>query len=113
MALKKGTKVDRGYATVVDDEGVNYRDIAETMTELGFNMNHSSARNYVIRIMKKFAQEFSVQWNLGLSEKKIDTIAKSPMFQQGISEILHSIESTYKHKYQNDDRQQKKTKKQI
>lgn len=111
MALRRGTKVDRGYATVVGDEGVNYRDIAETMTELGFNMNHSSARNYVIRIMKKFAQEFSAQWGLDLSEKKIDAIAKSPMFQQGISEILHNIEATQKDRYRNNGRQQKKTKK--
>lgn len=111
MALRKGTKVERGYATVVNDEGVNYRDIAETMTELGFDMNHSSARNYVIRIMKKFAQEFSTQWGLGLSEKKIDVIAKSPMFQQGISEILHNIEASQKDRYQNNGRQQKKAKK--
>ena len=111
MALRRGTKVDRGYATVVGDEGVNYRDVAETMTELGFNMNHSSARNYVIRIMKKFAQEFSSQWGLDLNEKKIDAIAKSPMFQQGISEILHNIEATQKDRYRNNDRQQKKTKK--
>ena len=51
--MKKGKKFDDGYATVED--GVNYRDIAETMSEIGFKMNHSSARNHVIRVMKKFA----------------------------------------------------------
>lgn len=96
MALRKGTKVDRGYATVVSDDGVNYREIADTMTELGFVMNHSSARNYVIRIMKKFVYELNEQWNLELGEAKVDEIAKSPLFQQGISEILHGIEAAKK-----------------
>ena len=59
MALKKGTTVDRGYATVATDEGVNYREIADTMTELGFPMNHSSARNYVLRVMRKFVDAFA------------------------------------------------------
>ena len=34
-------KEKRKYASVVGDEGVNYRDIADVMTELGFDMNHS------------------------------------------------------------------------
>ena len=55
MALRRGSKVNRGYATVIESEGVNYREIADTMTELGFTMNHSSARNYVLRVMRKFA----------------------------------------------------------
>ncbi|NDD31357.1 MAG: hypothetical protein EB084_24160, partial [Proteobacteria bacterium] len=54
MALKKGTKIERGYATV-DSDGVNYREISEVMTEMGWPMNHSSARNYVLRAMRKFA----------------------------------------------------------
>jgi hypothetical protein len=92
MALKKGNKIDRGYATVSEDDGVNYRDIAETMTELGFQMNHSSARNYVLRVMKKFVKELDNKWNLRLSDDKMEEITKSPQFQQGIAEILHSIE---------------------
>jgi hypothetical protein len=93
MALKKGARVDRGYATVTDDEGVNYREIAEMMTEIGFTMNHSSARNYVLRVMRKFAVAFDESWDLDLTEDRIDEIAKSPFFQQGIAELLHSLEA--------------------
>ncbi len=96
MALKKGMKVERGYATVTEDEGVNYRDIAETMTELGFQMNHSSARNYVLRVMRKFVEALNAEWRLSLTEEKILEITKSPEFQQGIAEILHSIENNQK-----------------
>ena len=92
MALKKGSTVERGYATVATDEGVNYREIADTMTELGFPMNHSSARNYVLRVMRKFVAELADQYDIDLNEGKIDEIAKSPNFQQGIADLLHVVE---------------------
>jgi hypothetical protein len=98
MALKKGVRVDRGYATVSEDDGVNYRDIAETMSELGFQMNHSSARNYVLRVMRKFVEALDEQWGLQLDDERIAEITKSPEFQQGIAEILHAIESNRKNK---------------
>jgi len=92
MALRRGTRVDRGYATVAEDEGVNYREIADTMTELGFNMNHSSARNYVLRTMRKFVVAFADQWGIELTEAKIDEIAKNPNFQHGVADLLHVVE---------------------
>jgi hypothetical protein len=79
----------RGYATV--DDGVNYRDIAETMTLLGFEMNHSSARNYVLRVMRKFVEAFAEEWNVQLGDVDIDEIAKSPEFQAGVGDILHAL----------------------
>lgn len=94
--IKKGTKFSKGYATVVEDEGVNYREIADIMTELGFTMNHSSARNYVLRTMAKFAEAFDEEWKLGLSDERMRLIAGSPQFQSAIADILHSIQSTTK-----------------
>lgn len=92
MTFKKGSKVDRGYTTVTEDEGVNYREIAETMSDLGFQMNHSSVRNYVLRVMRKFVVAFSDQWQIDLSESRIDEIAKSPAFQQAVADVLQKIE---------------------
>jgi ketopantoate reductase len=92
MALKKGTVVDRGYVTVATDEGVNYREIADTMSELGFPMYHSSARNYVLRVMRKFVAEFAGEYDIALSESKIDEIAKSPNFQHCVADLLHTVE---------------------
>jgi hypothetical protein len=93
MSLNKGAHVDRGYATVADEEGVNYREIAEMMTGLGFSMNHSSARNYVLRVMRKFAAALGVAWGQELDEKRIDEIAKDPSFQHGIADLLHVVEA--------------------
>lgn len=91
--IKTGSKFSSGYATVTDDDGVNYRTIAETMTELGFKMNHSSARNYVLRVMKKFATAIVPFLGKNSSEEEIERIVKDPNFQQGIADILHVIES--------------------
>ena len=91
--LKKGTKFSKGYATVVEDEGINYREIAEIMTDLGFAMNHSSARNYVLRVMNKFAEAFDSELGLGLSDDRINFVAGSPQFQSVIADLLHGIET--------------------
>lgn len=80
------------YATVSLDEGVNYREIADMMTEIGFKMNHSSARNYVLRVMQKFAEGITNGWGIEVSEDKLDKIVKSPQFQQAICEVLQAIE---------------------
>lgn len=83
----------KSYASITETEGVNYRDIAEVMTDIGFKMNHSSARNYVLRVMTKFVREVASQWDVELTEADVVRIAKSPQFQQGICEVLHSIEA--------------------
>lgn len=96
MALKKGSKFAKGYATVIEDDGVNYREIADIMSEVGFIMNHSSARNYVLRVMQKFVEAFNKEWSLNLPQEKIRTIASSPQFQNVIAEVLHNLEVTRK-----------------
>lgn len=81
------------YATVSLEDGVNYREIAETMTQIGFKMNHSSARNYVLRVMKKFAVAITTEWDMSIPEHKMEKIAKSPQFQQAVCSLLQSTES--------------------
>jgi hypothetical protein len=85
-------QAERGYATVVSEDGVNYREIADTMKELGFEMNHSSARNYVLRIMRKFVAAYAEKYDVEVDESKINEIAKSPQFQHGVAELLQTIE---------------------
>lgn len=96
MALKKGSKFTKGYATVIDEDGVNYREIADIMSEIGFVMNHSSARNYVLRVMAKFVDAFDKEWDLGLSSERARVVASSPQFQNVISDLLHNLEATRK-----------------
>lgn len=90
----KNKKIKTAYATVTLDEGVNYREIADTMTKIGFKMNHSSARNYVLRVMKKFAVAITNEWSINVPEEKMEKIVKSPQFQQAVCSILQSIDTS-------------------
>ena len=96
--MKKNETKRSLYATVTFDEGVNYREIADMMTEIGFKMNHSSARNYVLRVMRKFADAIVDNWDVDVPEHKLDKIVKSPQFQQAICEILQNIDVEHKAK---------------
>lgn len=84
-------RTHRSYATITDD-GVNYRDIAGTMTILGYPMNHSSARNRVLRIMRTFVEELSKRWDIRVkNERCIDIIARSASFQDGVADVLRAL----------------------
>ena len=96
MTSKKELKVTKSYATVLDEEGINYREIAEIMSEIGFVMNHSSARNYILRVMTKLVEGFDKEWDMKLSSDKVKLAATSPQFQNVISDLLHNLEATRK-----------------
>lgn len=89
-------KKDKSQYATVAEEGTNYREIADMMSMIGFKMNHSSARNYILRIMKKFAYAITENWDMKLSDDEIDKIVKDPMFQEGICDLLQKIESERK-----------------
>ena len=92
MALRMGTRIERGYATVAADQGENYRQIAELMTLMGHRMNHSSARNHVLRIMARFARAFVDAYGIPADEERVAALARSPSFQAGICELLQTVE---------------------
>lgn len=81
---------ERSYATITDD-GINYRDIAGTMSVLGYPMNHSSARNYVLRVMRKFVIAMAARQGIVLTDEKVEDAARNPLFQSGIADLLHNM----------------------
>lgn len=87
--MPKGHKVEGGYATVGDLGGLDYRRIAEKMTEDGKRMNHATARNIFLRAMQKIAKRTCRQIDANLSDDDITRIAKHPTFQGAIQEIMH------------------------
>lgn len=78
-----------------EDNDENYRDIADIMTDLGYPMNHSSARNHVLRIMKKFANSIIECYNYNkiINADDVDRLVKRQQFQHAVAEILQLIES--------------------
>ena len=82
MSMPKGTKFKSGYATVTD-QGMGYREIAETMTEAGYKMNHATARNYFLRAMKKIAKPLADH-----TDREVDALAADPGFQDAIATLM-------------------------
>lgn len=83
-------KDKKTYATVFEDEGADYRMISQAMTEVGWKMNHTSARNHVLRVMNKFALAFAEKFDIDPTEEKLAEIAKDARFQSAISEMLQT-----------------------
>tara|TARA_B100000683_G_scaffold194465_1_gene187532 strand:- start:154 stop:432 length:279 start_codon:yes stop_codon:yes gene_type:complete len=79
---------DKKYVTTNDYEGMGYYDIAKVMSDSGDKMNHSTARNIVIRSFSKIVKNISQKYDKKYSDKQIKEIAKSPQFQNSIVEIM-------------------------
>ncbi len=91
LSMKAMMKQNKSYKNLQINDEKNYRDIAETMTKSGYQMNHSSVRNYVIRIMRKFVSAYVEKNNIVVPPGKLDDIAESHLFHQGIADVLHSM----------------------
>jgi ApbE superfamily uncharacterized protein (UPF0280 family) len=85
-------KKHKTYASVVKDDGGDYALIAATMTILGHKMNHVTARNNVIRILKKFASAYAGALGIKITAERADAIARSTSFQEGITSLLQEVE---------------------
>lgn len=89
--MKLDSHEKKTYATVFEDEGGDYRMISQAMTAVGWKMNHTSARNYVLRIMNKFAVAYAEKFDLEPTEEKLNEISRDPRFQSAISDMLQSV----------------------
>ena len=77
------------YVTVGNDhKGLDYRSIAEIMTNDGHKMNHSSVRNYIVRSFTKVAESLSSSYGMNYTAEEIDKIAKSPDFQHALIDVM-------------------------
>ena len=81
--------VIKSYATVSDDEDcATFREIADTMTLNGDKMNHASARNYVLRVMRKFAIALADRNDVTLDDVDVEFQATHPEFQSAIGRLV-------------------------
>jgi hypothetical protein len=89
MSMPKGLKFKNGYATVTD-QGLGFREIAEQMTADGDEMNHSTARNVLLRGLMKIARPVAaLHQKPGASlDDETMRIASDPRFHEAMIEIL-------------------------
>ncbi len=88
MPMPKGHKVDNGYSTSKQLGGASYHSISETMSEKGFRMNHSTARNVFVNSLKKIAKNVVELYDVEYNEKELTRIAKDPRFQDAVVEFM-------------------------
>jgi hypothetical protein len=92
MSMPKGYKVDRGYATVNELGGLDYRSIAEHMTDDGHKMNHATARNVFVKGMSKIAREVCILHGQECTPQNLKAVAINPVFQNAIAEMMVTID---------------------
>ncbi len=89
MSMPKGFKSRKGYATITDiPNGMDYRAIAEKMTDAGDKMNHATARNVFLKAMAKIAGPIHELYQLDKSEESVVRTAKDPEFQMGVINMM-------------------------
>jgi hypothetical protein len=92
MSMPKGYKSDQGYATVSGEGGgMDYRTIAELMSDDGHKMNHATARNIFLRAMKKLATPLCELYELDEEPGRIDRMSKDPRFQSSMVDVVSDI----------------------
>lgn len=90
MTMPKGYKSKFGYATVGSDGGMGFHDIASRMTESGDKMNHATARNVLLRALKKLSTPLCKLHGVSGSELEDESekTACDPRFQEAIAQFI-------------------------
>ena len=92
MSMPKGFKSKQGYATVSStDGGMDYRTIAQKMTDDGHQMNHATARNIFLRAMKKIATPLCEMYDMAEDPKNVERASRDPRFQSGMIELINEV----------------------
>lgn len=92
MPMPKGFKSKNGYSTKKTLGGKSYHEISDLMTEKGFKMNHSTARNVFVSSLEKIARDIVKLYETDTDEKSINRISKDPRFQDAIVSFMREIE---------------------
>jgi len=93
MAMPKGFKSENGYGTSKLFDGMTYHEIADSMRESGFKMNHSTARNVFVNALIKVADEIADLYDLKLSDKELKKLAINPDFQDSVRGFMSEVVS--------------------
>ena len=92
MAMPKGYKSENGYGTSKLFDGMTYHEIADSMRETGFKMNHSTARNVFVNALIKVADEIVDLYQLELTAKDLKKLAINPDFQDSVRGFMSEIQ---------------------
>ncbi len=93
MPMPKGHKLENGYSTSKSLGGDSYQEISDKMSDQGFKMNHSTARNVFVNSLKKIAKDVTSLYDIDCDDRELSRIAKDPRFQGAIVEFMRESKS--------------------
>ena len=93
MAMPKGFKSENGYGTSKLFDGMTYHEIADSMKDSGYKMNHSTARNVYINALIKVADEIVDLYDINMSDKELKKLAINPDFQDSVRGLMSEVSS--------------------
>ena len=88
MSMPKGFKSKNGYGTTKELGGVTYHEVASKMNDMGFKMNHSTARNVYVNALIKIAKQVTDLYQMEKDDKQLKKIAINPEFQAAVSDFM-------------------------
>lgn len=90
MSMPKGHKSQHGYATLDIEGGLGFREISEKMTADGDEMNHATARNILLRGLKKVSTPLLKLHGVKDEDMESESIrvACDPRFQRALIDII-------------------------
>ena len=94
MPMPKGKKVGK-YVTLSDRGAVKFRHIAEKMTDMGWKMNHATARGVLLQALTKIARKILISRKGHATADDIQCLIKTPEFQEYVANVVE--EDTYRH----------------
>lgn len=80
------------YVTLED--GIDFRRIAQIMTDSGHQMNHATARNVLMTSLNKLMHFISDKMGGNLSEEQVKELLKDQKVHEALAEILHQAHTT-------------------
>ena len=87
--MPRNTKMSSSYASVSDDpDALDFRAIADELTELGHPMGCSTARNYLVSGLMKIAAAIASHYGVSMSDHRASMVARSPEFQMSMRMFL-------------------------
>lgn len=79
---------EKKYITL-NKEGVDFRTMASAMTDIGYKMNHATARNQLILAIKTLVGHISTSLNANLTQSNIKSMIKSQEVHENLSDVLY------------------------
>lgn len=87
MPMPKGKKVGK-YVTLSDRGATKFRNIAEKMTDMGWKMNHATARGVMLQALTKIARKILISRKGHASEADIQRLIKTAEFQEYVANVV-------------------------